>query len=207
MIPALIFALAFGVFAISAANVHFVFGAAGLRYFAFPILFLMIALPPPSVLNNLIIGGLQSKVATLNVEILNSLGVPAHRVGSLIHLSTGIIGIDEACSGIRSLQSTIMATLFIGYVSLKHRGLQVALLAFGVLLAFVGNVIRSLYLCLTASREGMQVAERVHDRAGWSILVFTAVGVILLSWAFSKLEISLGKQKGSRLPRPDEVKA
>ena len=33
--------------------------------------------------------------------------------GNLIELSTGVLGVDEACSGIRSFQSTLMAALFL----------------------------------------------------------------------------------------------
>lgn len=185
---ALLSGLAIGVFAICAANLHYVFGWKGIRFFAFPLLFLLIALPLPSVVYNLVVGGLQSKVSALNVEVLNLIGIPAQRIGSLIQLPNGTIGVDEACSGIRSLQSTIMATLFIGYITLKRRGFQAALFISGIILAFFGNVIRSLYLSLTANQQGLDAVKKVHDSAGWSILVFTAGGVILLSWLFSKME-------------------
>jgi exosortase len=185
---ALISGLAIGVLSICAANLHFVFGWRGIRFFAFPLLFLLIALPLPSVVYNFVVGGLQSRVTACNVEILNLIGIPAQRVGSLIQLPNGTVGVDEACSGIRSLQSTIMATLFIGYMTLKKRGAQIALFFSGIAFAFVGNLIRSLFLCITANREGVEAVKKVHDSAGWSILIFTAAGVALLSWIFSKIE-------------------
>lgn len=185
---ALLSGLAIGVLSICAANLHFVFGWRGIRFFAFPLLFLLIALPLPSVIYNFVVGGLQSKVTACNVELLNLIGIPAQRVGSLIQLPNGTVGVDEACSGIRSLQSTIMATLFIGYLTLKTRGSQIALFFSGIALAFIGNVIRSLFLCITANHEGVDAVKKVHDSAGWSILIFTAAGVALLSWLFSKFE-------------------
>jgi len=188
IMPALIMGLSFGVFAICAANIFYVFGWSGIRFFAFPLLFLFIALPLPSAIQNPLVGGLQSAVTSVNVELLNLIGIPAEHVGSLIRLPKGTVGIDEACSGIRSLQSTIMATLFIGYLTLKFRSLQFALFASGIVLAFFGNVARSLYLSITANTHGLQAAEKVHDTAGWSILIFTAAGVAALAWTFSKLE-------------------
>jgi exosortase len=188
MMPALLTGLCFAVYLVSAANIHFVFGWRGLRFFAFPLLFFLIALPMPSVLQVPIVNGLQQKVASVNVEVLNILGIPAQRTGSVIQLPNGTVGVDEACSGIRSLQSTVMATLFIGYLTLKSRGLQIALFMSGVALAIFGNLIRSLYLSLTANAKGMQAIDKVHDTAGWSILIFTALGVALLSWLFTKCE-------------------
>ena len=188
MMPALLMGLCCAVYLVASANIHFLYGWKGLRFFAFPLLFFLIAMPMPSVLQVPIVNGLQQKVASVNVEVLNILGVPAERMGSVIRLPNGTVGVDEACSGIRSLQSTVMATLFIGYLTLKTRGLQVALFVCGVALAIFGNLIRSLYLSLTANAKGVQAIEKVHDSAGWSILIFTAVGVVILSWIFAKWE-------------------
>jgi exosortase len=199
MMAALLMALCIGVFALAAANIHYIYGWSGIRFFAFPILFLAIALPLPSFIYGPIVNGLQHKVATMNVEILNVLGIPAQRLGSLIQLPNGTVGVDEACSGIRSLQSTIMATLFIGYLTLKSRWLQAALFGGGVLLALVGNLFRSLYLSLTANAKGVD-AIKEHDAAGWSIFLFTAGGVALLAWLFGKFEKWL--ERHSKQPQP-----
>lgn len=188
MNPATLLGLAFGTMLFVAANLHYVFGWPGIRHFAFALSFFLISLPMPSVLHNLIVGGLQSKVAAINVEVLNLVGVPARRVGSLIQLPTCTLGVDEACSGIRSLQSTVMATLFIGYLTLKGTGSKLLLLLGGILLAIVGNVARSLFLSFTANNKGLQAIESFHDAAGWSILIFTCVGVIGLAWLFGRME-------------------
>lgn len=205
MMPALLMGFCAAVYAVAAANIHYVYGWKGLRFFAFPILFLAIALPMPSFIYGAVVNGLQHKVATINVEILNIVGVPARRIGSLIQLPNGTVGVDEACSGIRSLQSTIMATLFIGYLMLKNRFLQFALLTSGILLAVVGNLVRSLYLSLTANAKGVAAIAQVHDTAGWSILLFTAGGVALLAWLLAKLEKSLQHQP-DKIPGPEPVR-
>jgi exosortase len=188
MMPALLMGISFACYAIAAANAHYVFGRAGVRFFAFPFLFLLVAMPMPSVVYDPLVGGLQNQVATFNVEILNLMGIPAERVGSLIHLAKGTVGVDEACSGIRSLQSSVMATLFIGFITLKRTSLQVVLFGCGIFLAIIGNVARSLFLSFTANSKGVAAVSAVHDSAGWSILAFTAVGVGLVAWGLSKLE-------------------
>jgi exosortase len=197
MMPALVMGLAFAVYLVAAANIHYVYGWKGFGFFAFPLLFFLIALPMPSFLYSPIVNGLQQKVASVNVEVLNIIGIPARRMGSVIQLPNGTVGVDEACSGIRSLQSTVMATLFIGYLTLKSRGLQIALFFCGIALAIIGNLIRSLYLSLTANAKGVEAIDKVHDSAGWSILIFTAAGVAFLAWIFAKCEKWAQKQSTS----------
>jgi exosortase len=186
--PASMAGLAVGVLAAVMANLSYVFGWTGARCFAMAFCFILVAMPLPSVIHNLVVVGLQGKVATINVEALNLLGVPAQQVGSLIQLPTCTVGIDEACSGIRSLQSTVMATLFIGFLTLKRTSLRVLLLAGGVSLALVGNIGRSLFLSLAANSRGTEAIKHYHDTAGWSILLFTVAGVAVLSWLFSRVE-------------------
>lgn len=176
------------------ANLHYVFGWPGVWHFAFPCAFFLVALPMPSVVQNLIVGGLQAQIASLNVEVLNLIGIPARQTGSLIQLPNCTVGVDEACSGIRSLQSTVMATLFIGYLTLQRLGLRGLLLACGIGLAMVGNLVRSMFLSYTANSKGLVALEAYHDTAGWSILAFTAGGVALLAWGLGKLE-----QRATRL--------
>ena len=62
------------------------------------------------------------------------------------------------------------------------------------MLAVFGNLIRSLYLSITANNKGIASVEQVHDSAGWSILLFTAVGVAILAWLFARLEKWLREQ-------------
>lgn len=203
--------LALGVMFVVAANLGLVYGWPGVRAFGLAFGFILIAMPMPSAIQGPIVGGLQYKVAWINTEVLNLIGIPARQVGSLIHLPSGTVGIDEACSGIRSLQSTVMATIFIGYLTLKRPSLQVILFVCGVGLAILGNLIRSLFLSLEANSKGIDAVKEYHDAAGWSILAFTAVGVIILSWLLKKLERKAAELereadlKSAPSPLPDEV--
>jgi exosortase len=195
-----VFGMSLAVLLVIFANLHLSYGWAGVRFFVFPFAFILIGLPLPSAIYDPIVTGLQSKVATINVELLRLFGIPAERAGSLIHLPNGTVGIDEACSGIRSLQSTVMATLFIGYLTLKSRALQVVLLLSGAALAIFGNIARSLFLSFTANSRGISSVEKVHDSAGWSILVFTAIGVAFLAWLMAKLEKAAREQMRENQP-------
>lgn len=168
------------------------------RHFLFPVLFFFVAVPIPKIVWNPVVFGLQSLVTFLNVEALNLLGIPAVQQAHVIRLPNTTVGVDEACSGVRSLQSSIMAALFIGDLTLRRAGWKVFFLFAGVALAVVGNFGRSLYLSLTAHRAGAEALKAVHDSAGWSVLLFTAAGIAALAWAVTRLEARLQAQATSR---------
>lgn len=181
--------LSIGCASFIAAQLLCISGRPTLRHFLFPLLFFFIAVPIPKILWNPIVLNLQSFVAILNVETLRLLGIPAERHAHIITLPKNIsVGVDEACSGVRSLQSSIMAALFVGDLTLRRFGWKVVFVFGGVSLAIAGNFARSLYLSLTAYHHGSDALKAVHDAAGWSVLAFTAVGVVLLSLLVSRLD-------------------
>ncbi|MCI0539642.1 MAG: exosortase/archaeosortase family protein, partial [Verrucomicrobiales bacterium] len=91
--PASMSGLALGVFLVIVCNLSCVFGWRGGRHFLFAFAFILFSLPVPSVIYSPIVVGLQSKVATVNVEVLNMIGIPAEQVGSLIRLPNGTVGV------------------------------------------------------------------------------------------------------------------
>jgi exosortase len=190
--PAASFALSIGCVLFIAAVIGSGRGSAVLRHVSFPLLFMFVAVPLPKVIWNPLVLNLQGLVSALDVELLNLIGIPAQQHGNVIQLPSCVVGVDEACSGVRSLQSSIMAALFIGYLSLRRNSFRTALLFAGIGLALVGNVLRSLYLSLVAHRSGAEALEKIHDTAGWSVLLFTAVGLICLSWLAMRIEKGIG---------------
>jgi exosortase len=181
-------ALSIGCALFVAAMVRGLHGQRTLRHFVFPLLFFFIAVPIPKSLWNPIVLGLQTFVAILNVEALGLLGIPAERHAHVIQLPNGKVGVDEACSGVRSLQSSIMAALFIGDLTLRRTGWKVFFALGGIALAVAGNFARSLYLSTTAYRHGTEALKAIHDAAGWSVLAFTACGLVLLAMLVGRLE-------------------
>ncbi len=186
--PASATALSLGTICFIRAAILQQWGPQTLRHFRFPILFALIAVPIPGVVWSPVVFGLKGLVTFVNVELLNLLGIPALQQGSVIQLPNCRVGVDEACSGIRSLQSSLMMALFIGDQSLRQAGLRGLLVGGAVGWAVVGNIGRSLYLSLTAHRHGAEALDAVHDTAGWSVLVVTLVGLGVMAWALARWE-------------------
>jgi exosortase len=141
------------------------------RHLAFPICFILIAVAwPPSIEIPLIQGLTRANVAT-TIECVGWLGIPAAQHGNVIEVGTGMVGVNEACSGIRSFQTSIMISLFMGEfyrLSLRRRLL---LLPAGFIAAFFFNVCRTTLLVLVASKKGIAAIESWHDPAGVTITI------------------------------------
>lgn len=158
------------------------------RHFFFPLLFFFIAVPLPNLLRQPVVFALQSFVATLNVGVLNLLGIPAIKTGHLITLAKTQVGVDEACAGIRSLQSSIMVALFIGDLVIRRTGWKIVFGVAGVSLAIFGNLVRSLRLSLAAHSGGPDALHAVHDSTGSLVMAVTLIGLGLLAWWVVRLE-------------------
>jgi exosortase/archaeosortase family protein len=153
------------------------------RNFAFPVCFILVAVQWPSRLENTLTKGLMRLDTTITVEILGWLDIPAMQHGNLIELATGTVGVDEACSGIRSFQSTLMAALFLGELYLLRRRTRLLLVAGGLALAFGFNVIRTLILAWQANAHGLSAIDKWHDPAGFTI----TVACFLCLWGIAAL--------------------
>jgi exosortase len=183
-----ILGLAIGVMCIVTGNVLYAFGPAALGTLGAAFYFLLIALPMPSFVQGLVVSNLQNFVAAIDVELLKLLGYPASREGSIIVLAKGKVGVDEACSGFRSLQSSIMAAVFLGFLQFRQWRWRVLLGVLSVVLAIAGNLGRTFYLCRQGAIHGSESVKGVHDAAGWSVLVFTAAGVACAAWIITRLQ-------------------
>lgn len=186
--PTTSFALSVGCCLFLCANILFLYGPATLRHFLFPLLFLFVAVPLPPFIWRPILLSLKQIITKLDVVTLHLFGIPADQKENVIQLTRCAVGVEDACSGIRSLQACIMAGLFLGNLVLKRLSLKIVTLAVGIGLALVGNFIRSFYLALMASWHGPEAVKSAHDSAGWSILVFTTAGLMLFVWWMERLE-------------------
>jgi hypothetical protein len=88
---------------------HLAGGRSWVKHFAFPVALILVAVVWPYRIEKGLTQGLMRVVARLTVELLGWIDIPALERGNLIDLGSGTVGIDEACSGIRSFQSTLMA--------------------------------------------------------------------------------------------------
>ena len=166
---------------ISLSFVFLVGGTSWTRHFAFPFLFFLVAVPWPVKFEGVVIQDLMRAVTAINVSLLNIIGIPALQQGNVIEVTSGLIGIEEACSGVRSLQATLMISLFLGDLYSFTLGRRIFLVLAGGVLAFVSNLARTAILVWVGASRGTQSIEGWHDPAGLTILFICLFGLWFLS--------------------------
>src|ERR1700726_2541210 len=82
-------------------------------------------------------------------------GLPAEVQGNLIQLPTGLVGVNEACSGVRSLQTSLMIGLLFGELKRFKLGPRVLLVVAAIATALFANFLRSTLLVWVASSRGL----------------------------------------------------
>ena len=158
--------LAVEIVLLTLSAIYFVGGKSWLRHFAFSICFILTTLPWPGGLETLLIQGLMHVVAGVTVGLLNFSQIAALQHGNLIEVKTGLLGIDEACCGIRSLQASLMVALLLGELyRATFRRRSLFLLA-GILIPFFCNVGRTFFLSWSAASQGIDSVPKWHDWAG-----------------------------------------
>lgn len=117
-------------------------GWPGVRRLAFPLGFLLLAVPVPSFLLHRVTLPLQQLAARLSAAALHGIGVTVERQGSVLQFPSGLLGVDEACSGIRSLAVLLAVALAMVHFNRLSRRAAAGLLATVVPLAVLANALR-----------------------------------------------------------------
>lgn len=161
-------------------------GKAWVRHFAFPVAFIFIAVPWPTTLETPVIQGLMRMVARVAAETAMLLGTPAQVEGNLIRVTNGLVGVNEACSGIRSLQTSLMIGLLFGELKRFSLLRRVALVACAVAIALIANFVRAVFLVHIAATENLSEVGRWHDIAGYSIIALVFVATLVLTYLLGR---------------------
>ena len=174
--------LALSVVALSLLSLYQTGGMAWLRHFAFPVCFPLPAVPWPVQLENVVVQTMMRGVASIAVEIAGWQGVGAYQLGNVIQLRNGFVGVDEACSGVKTFQAGIMVALVLGELLRLRWRKRIGLLLIGGGWIFLCNVFRATALVLVAARSGLEALGRWHDVIGTTALLCGMAGMLVLAW-------------------------
>ena len=184
---------------ITSALIWKIGGKPWLTHFAFPVAFIFVAVPWISPIEAPIVQGLMRMVAWIASQTLNLCGVPAQLEGSVIRVNTGLVGVNEACSGVRSLQTSLMIGLLFGEVKRLSISRRMLLVCAAVASALVANCVRTFFLVWIAATRGLPSEGQWHDVAGYAIVGAT----FIVSFAAAAL---LGRGKAEVRGQKSEVR-
>jgi exosortase len=184
-------------------------GRPWLRHFSFPILFTLVAVPWITPIEVPIIQGLMRLVARVAAETVGLLGIAAQVEGNLIRIQGGLIGVNEACSGVRSVQTSLMIGLLFGELKRFSFPRRLGLIAGAFTIALIGNFGRAVFLVWIGNNEGIPAIDRWHDFVGYVILGLIFVGTLFLASLLAKSKVKSRKAKveNGTKPQPDESRS
>jgi exosortase len=163
-----------------------------LRAVAFPLAFLVLMIPIPSIILNQITSPLQTVAAVFASYLLPLLGVPVLREGNIIHLPIKDLEVADACSGIRSLMSLTTLAIIYGYLTEPRIWIRVTLGLAALPIAVIANGMRIVGTGLIVQHWGIEKAEGFfHAFSGWLIFV---VSLLFLFLVHRGLQVLFGKE-------------
>jgi exosortase A len=139
-------------------------GARMTRVMAFPLAFLLFAVP----VGDFLVPPLMEFTADFTVTMVRLTGIPIYREGQMISLPSGEWSVVEGCSGIRYLiAALVLGTVYayLTYRSLKRRLIFVAL---SLIVPVIANGLRAFLIVMIGHYSDMQYAVGVdHLIYGW----------------------------------------
>lgn len=146
---------------------------------------ILLSAPLPPATSARLTGGLQEAITVGVVGTLRLAGVPALRAGNVINLGNTSVGVEEACSGVRSLVSCVLAGLVLSALMPRGKWRRAALVLAAPPLALAMNFLRSLTLTLLA-KNGVDITGAWHDGLGYAVLGVTTVSLAALAAALEE---------------------
>jgi EpsI family protein len=148
------------------------FGAQVLRIVLFPLLFLAFMVPLPVLLVESVTFRLKLLAARLAVGVLTAAGLPAVRTGSMIHIPTGTLVVDDVCSGLKYVISLTAFGAFYALVCSMNKAQKLALFLLSVPISLLANVIRIILMVVVGSFLGVAIAEKWYFHGMLGFLLF-----------------------------------
>lgn len=162
-----------------AGTVLFLGGWQRFRIAFFPLAFLLLMVPLPSIIFNQITFPLQGIASRAGEAVIATAGVPVLREGNILHVPGRALEVVEACSGIRSLMSLLMLAIVLGYFTEPRSGARVLIALAAVPIAILANATRvagtglAAYWISPAAAEGF-----FHTFSGWIVFVVALGGLL-----------------------------
>ena len=174
-------------------------------HFGWALLFLITMVPWPYRIEIQIIQQLTAWVTEAAVLLLKLLGYPSSVRGNTILIGSSWVGVDEACSGIRSLQALLMIALWLGECFRLRLARRIVLLLCSLALMFIFNALRATGLSVATFHGGIEAYDRWHDAMGY-ISFFSSI--LVLYFAGEKLAGNLSLDQRLRpVTQPGSITA
>jgi exosortase len=174
-----------------AGAIWFVWGYDRARTMAFPVLFLLLMIPLPSILFNQLAFPLQLVASQVGETAITAAGVPVLREGNVLHLPARTLEVAEACSGIRSLVSLLMLAVVLGCFTEPRTPARVVLALSAIPIAILANAARVAGTGLAAEWVSPAAAQGFfHTFSGWLVFVVAFAGLLIVQQVLARIRFA-----------------
>jgi exosortase B len=157
------------------------FGWRMVRIAAFPIFFLLFAVPLPGPLVDMLTQPLKQGVSWVAEQIIYAAGYPISRTGVILMVGPYQLLVADACAGLNSMFTLealgLLYMNLVGHTS-KLRNVLLAILI--VPMSFGANVIRVMVLVLVTYHFGDEAGQGIVHGAAGMLLFTVGLGLMLL---------------------------
>jgi exosortase A len=166
------------------------------RALAFPLAFLLLAVP----FGEAFLPRLMDWTAEFTVGALRLSGIPVYREGNFFTIPSGQWSVVEACSGLRYLIASVTVGALYAYLTYRKWWKRALFLALSIAVPIGANFLRAYMIVMIGHLSSMKLAVGVdHFIYGW---VFFGIVILLLFWLGS-----FWRDAPSRARRDDRVVA
>ena len=166
----------YAVTAMIAAAVLAIAGRRAARALAFPLAFLLFAVP----FGEAFIPRLIEWTADFTVGALRLSGIPVYREGSFFTIPSGNWSVVEACSGLRYLIASMTVGALYAYLTYRRFWKRAVFFSAAIAVPILANFVRAYLIVMIGHLSSMRLAVGVdHFIYGW---VFFGVVIALLFW-------------------------
>ena len=146
---------------------------------AFPLLFLLFAVP----FGEFLLPELMEHTANFTVFALRLTGIPVYREGLYFTVPSGNWSVVEACSGLRYLIASLTLGVLYAYLTYRRLSRRIIFVALSIIVPIVANWLRAYMIVMIGHLTSMKHAVGVdHLIYGW---VFFGVVMMILFWVGS----------------------
>lgn len=161
---------------------------------AFPLLFLLLAVP----FGEALIDPLINVTADFTVAALQLTGIPVLRNGTQFEIPSGSWSVVEACSGVRYLISSFTLGCLYAYLTYRSRVRQAVFILMSIIVPIVANGLRAYMIVMIGHLSGMELAVGVdHLIYGW---LFFGLVMFIMLWIGSFWREDLDAPSGKTMP-------
>jgi exosortase len=155
----------------------------------FPLVFIVLMVPIPSmILNNIIFILQKLSMETANVLFMIS-GVPFYNEGFTFHFSDLSVEVAEQCSGIRSSLALFIGSILAGHLFLKTawRKIVLALVVFPI--CIMRNGVRIVILSLLGNYVNPGIlSSNLHRKGGIPLFIISFAFLMIICWLMRRSE-------------------